>query len=121
MRRRTLEQRLRGLLVEHARVDRPMVQLTKCEQRCERDATIAAAERAVGEKGEEKRCDFFRESRIGLPSERRDLRTLHGVDQTELRLHDAGVCGGAAEFRADCAMQLDQILDREITNAAVSR
>jgi hypothetical protein len=29
--------------------------------------------------------------------------------------------GGAAEFGADRAMQLDQILDREIANAAVNR
>jgi hypothetical protein len=49
------------------------------------------------------------------------LWALHCVDETELRLYDTGVSGGAAKFSADRAMQLDQILNGEIANAAVNR
>src|SRR5207247_3726318 len=66
MRRGALEQRLRRLLIEHARVDGPIVQLTKREERCEYHAAIAAAERAVGKEREDERGDFFREGRIRL-------------------------------------------------------
>src|SRR5438309_11516112 len=121
MRRGAPEQRLRRFLVEHARVDAAVVQFTEGEERRERDAAIAAAERTVGEQREDERCHFFGERRVSLPAEGRDLRALHGVDQTELRLDDAGMRGGAAELRADRAMQLNQILDGEISDAAVSR
>src|SRR5205085_2637311 len=39
------EERLRGLLVEHARVDGAVVQLAEREERGQRDAAVAAASR----------------------------------------------------------------------------
>jgi hypothetical protein len=38
-----------------------------------------------------------------------------------LRFDDAGMRGRAAEFGADGAVKLDQILDGQITDAAISR
>lgn len=122
MRGGSLEERLGAFLIEHAGVDRPIVQFAEGEERGEGHAAVAAAERAVRQKSEEKRGDLFREGGIGLASECRDLRTLDGVDQAELRLHHAGMGGGAAELRADGAVQLDQILNGQIADAAaVSR
>src|SRR6478736_5400364 len=71
MRSRALEQSLRCLLVEHTRVDCAVVQLAEREQRRERHATIAAAERRVRQQREKKRGDFVRKRRIRLASERR--------------------------------------------------
>ena len=121
MRRRALEQSLSSLLVEDTRVDRAIVQLTEREERRERDAAIAPAERRVRQEREEKRGDFVRKRRIRFASERRHLRALHGVDQTELRFDDAGMRLRSAEFGADRAMQVDEVLYRQITNAPVSR
>src|SRR5207237_164087 len=106
--------------IEHARVERAIVQLAKRDERRQRDATIAAAERAVLQQREQKRGDFLRERWIRFSPERRHLRTLHRIDQTELRFDDAGLRLIAAELGADRAMQLDEILDAEVTNA-VSR
>jgi len=49
------------------------------------------------------------------------LRTLHGVEQPELRFDHAGMRLGSAELGRDGAMQIDEVLNREVTNAAVSR
>jgi len=49
------------------------------------------------------------------------LRTLNGIDQTELRFHDAGMRLRSAKFDAYGAMEVDQILNGEIANAAVNR
>ena len=76
---------------------------------------------ARGKQREHECCDFLRERRIGLTSERCDLRTLNGVEKSELRFDDARLRLIAAELRADCAMQIDEILNRQIAYAAVSR
>jgi hypothetical protein len=49
------------------------------------------------------------------------LRPLNGVDQTELRFDDAGMRLRAAKLGADCPMKIDEVLYRQIANAAVSR
>ena len=112
-----LEERLGRLLVENAGVDGAVVQLRKGEERRERDAPVAAAERAVLQKREEKGRDFVAERRIGLAAEGRHLRALHGVEETELRLDDAGMRLVAAELGGDGAMQIDEVLNREIPDA----
>jgi hypothetical protein len=70
---------------------------------------------------EKKRGDFVGKRRIRFPSESGDLRTLNGVDQSELRLDDAWMRLRTAEFGADRPMKIDEILNRQIANAAVSR
>ncbi|HWW61083.1 MAG TPA: hypothetical protein VN181_06940 [Thermoanaerobaculia bacterium] len=67
---------------------------------------------------EDERRDFVGERWIRFASERRDLRALDGVEETELRVDDAGVRLIAAELEADGFVQVDEILNREITNAA---
>ena len=121
MRGGAAEQRLRALLVEHARVDRAVVQLAEREERGERDTAVAAAERAVGEEREEERGHLLGERRIGLAAERRHLRPLHGVHEAELRVDHAGVRLRAAELRGDGAVQLDDVLHRQVADATVSR
>jgi hypothetical protein len=51
------------------------------------------------------------------------LRALDGGDEAELRLDDAGVGGRAAELRGDGLVELDEILDRQVSDpaGAVSR
>jgi hypothetical protein len=116
-----LEQILSRLLVEDARVDGAVVQLAEGDQRRQRHAAVLAAERARLQKSEDEGCDFVGEGGIGLASEGGHLRALHGADETELRLDHAGMRLIAAELRGDGAMQLDDVLDAEIANAAVSR
>jgi hypothetical protein len=71
---------------------------------------------------EDERGHLVGELRIRLAPEGRDLGTLDRVEQTELRLDDAGLRLIAAELQADCAMQLNQIRDAEVARAAaVSR
>src|SRR5688572_18164319 len=43
--RRALDQRLRGLLVEHARIDGAVVQFAERDQRSKRNAAVLTAER----------------------------------------------------------------------------
>ena len=122
MSRRALQESLERFLIEDARVDRLVVQLAECDERCERDAAVAAAERAVHQQRKQKRRDLVGKRRVRLAAEGCDLRTLNGVDETELRLDDAGMCGRSTEFRADRAVNLDQILDGEVArSSAVSR
>jgi hypothetical protein len=49
------------------------------------------------------------------------LRSLDGVDQSELRIDDPWMRLRAAKFDADRAMKIDEILDGEISDAAVNR
>jgi len=77
--------------------------------------------RLRGKKREDERRHFVRERWIRFPAERRDLRALNSIEKPELRLDDAWLRLIAAELRADCAMQIDEILNGEIANAAVSR
>jgi len=121
MRGGALDQVRGRLLIDHSEVDVAVVDLAEREERGERDAAIAAAEWAIGEEGEEERGHFFGESGIGLAPEGRDLGTLDGVDQTELRFDDAGMRLVAAELRADGAMEVDEVLDGEVADSAVSR
>lgn len=114
------EEALRRFLVEHARIDRSMIDLTEREQRCERNASIAAAERTVLQKREEERRHFLREGRIGLAAERRHLRPLHRLHESELRFDDTGMCLMTAKLRADGLVQVDEILNSEITRTALS-
>ena len=81
---------------------------------------VAAAERTIREQREDEGGDFVGERGIRLASEGRDLRTLHRVEQSELRFDDARLRLIAAELRADGAMKLDEVLDGEIANAALS-
>jgi len=118
---RALEECFGRFLVEYTRVDRSVVQLAKREQGSQRNAPIATLKRRMREQREKKRGDFVRKRRIRFAAEGRDLRALDGVDQSELRLDHAGMCLRAAEFNAHCAMKIDEILDGEIANAAVSR
>jgi len=48
------------------------------------------------------------------------LRTLHGVDEPELRLDDARMRLRASELNADCAMKIDEVLNGEVADAAVN-
>ena len=121
MRGGALEKRLGGFLVENTGINRAIVQLAKCEQRGERDAAIPSAKGAVGEQREKKCGDLLRERWVSFAAEGRHLRTLDGIDQPELRFDDAGMRLRAAEFDADCAMKIDEILDGEVANAAVNR
>ena len=50
-----------------------------------------------------------------------DLDVTAGTPADELEVATEFLVRGAAEFGADCTMQLDQILNRQIANAAVSR
>jgi len=119
---RALEQRLERFLVEHPRVDRLFVQLAKSDERRERDATVSAAEGTVHQQRKKKRRDLVRERRIRLAPEGRDLRPLDSVDQTELRIDNAGMRRCAAELEADSPVNLDEILNRQVARAAaVSR
>jgi len=120
--RRALEERLGSLLIEDTRVDGAAVQLDEREKRRERDAAIAAAKRSIGQQREKKRGDFVGERRIGFAAEGRDLRTLDGVDETELRFDDAGMRLRSAELGTHRAMEIDEILNGEVARrAAVSR
>ena len=66
--------------------------------------------------------DRVEERGVGLAAEHGHLRTLHGIDEPELRLDDAGLRLIAAELQADGAVQLDEIGDAEVSRtAAVSR
>lgn len=73
--------------------------------------------RLRGKKREDERGHFVRERWIRFPTERRDLRALNSIEKTELRLDDARLRLIAAELRADCAMQIDEILNGEVTDA----
>ncbi len=119
--RGALDQRLRGLFIEHARVDRAVVQLAERNERSERHAAVLTAERTGHQQREHERGDFVREGWIGLAAEGGDLGTLDGADETELRFDDAGLRGVAAEFDGDSFVKVDQILDGEVADAAVSR
>lgn len=80
-----------------------------------------SAERLRLQQREDERGDLVGERRVSLAAEGRDLRALDGVEQTELRLDDARMRGVSAEFGADGFVQLDDVLDRKVANAAVSR
>jgi hypothetical protein len=121
MTRSAFEKRLGRFLIEHARVDRAIVQLAEREQRRERDAAVSSAKRRMRQQCEKKRGDFVGKRRIRFAPKSGDLRPLNGVDQSELRFDDAGMGLRAAELRADRAMKIDEILNRQIANAAVSR
>jgi hypothetical protein len=114
------EKCLGGFLVEDAAVDRLVVELTEREQRSQRDAPIASAKWTVRQKRKQERGDFVRKRRVRFAAERSNLRTLHSVDETKLRFDDAGMRLVASEFEAHCAMEIDEILNGEIPNAAVS-
>jgi hypothetical protein len=50
------------------------------------------------------------------------LRTLDGVDETELRFDDARMRLRSAKLGTDGAMEIDEILNRQVASAAaVSR
>ena len=116
------EEILGRFFIEQARIDGAVVQFAEREERRQRDAAVAAAERAVDQQCEKERRDFVRKRRVGLAAEHGYLRTLDGVEQSELRIDDAGMRLIAAELHADGAMQFDQILNAEVSRAAsVSR
>jgi hypothetical protein len=46
---------------------------------------------------------------------------LHGIQQSELRVDDAWICLIAAKLDADAAMQLDDILNCQVTGPAISQ
>ena len=70
---------------------------------------------------ENERGDLIGELRICLASQRRELRTLDGIEQTELRLDHAWVRLVSAEFGRDCLVQVDHVLNAEVAHACVSR
>jgi hypothetical protein len=74
----------------------------------------------VRQKREEKGGDFVGKRWVRFAAERSDLGTLDGIDQTELRIDDSGMRLRASEFETHCAMQIDDILNGQIANAAVS-
>ena len=49
------------------------------------------------------------------------MRALDGVEKAELRFDDARLRLRSAELRAHRAVQVDEILNRQIASAAVSR
>ena len=114
---RALEEILRRLFIEQARIDGAVVQLAEGEERRERDAAVAAAERTVDEKREQKCRNLVGERGVGLAAEHRHLRALDGVEQPELRVDHAGIRLVAAELDADRAVQFDQILNAEVSRA----
>ena len=73
------------------------------------------------QQGEKKRGDFVGKRRIRFAPKSGDLRPLNRVDQSELRFDDSGMGLRAAELRADRAMKVDEVLNGQIANAAVSR
>lgn len=117
---RALEEVLRCLLVHDTRVDGAVVQLAECEHGRERKPAVAAVE-GTGRQERKHECgDFLGERRVGFASEGCHLRALHGVDQPELRLDDTGLRLISAELGADGLVQVDEILNGQIANTAVS-
>ncbi len=114
------EKRFRGFLVEDAAIDRLVIQLAEREQRCQRQSTIASAKWTVRQKGKQERGDFVGKRWVRFAAKGGDLRTLDGVDETELRFDDAGMRLRSSEFETHCAMEIDEVLNGEIPNAAVS-
>src|SRR5437762_1520246 len=114
------EERFGGFFVEDAAIDRLVVQLAEREQRCQRHSPIASAKWTVRQKREQKRGDFVGKRWVRFAAEGGDLRTLDGVHQTELRFDDAGMRLRSSEFETHCAMEIDEVLNGEIANAAVS-
>ena len=112
---------LRGLLIEDARVEIAVVQLTEGEQRRQRDAPVAASEGALLEKGENERGGLVGERGKRFLAESGQLRTLDGVRETELGIDHAGMCLRSAELRANGFVKIDDVLHRQVTNASVSR
>jgi hypothetical protein len=117
---RAFEKRLGRFLVEDAAIDRLVIQLAEREQRCQRHSPVSAAKWTVRQKRKQKRGDFIGKRWVRLAAEGGDLRTLDGVDETELRFDDARMRLVASEFETHGAMKIDEILNREIPNAAVS-
>ena len=118
---RFLEEGLGGFFVEDARVDGAVVDLNECEERGQRQTPVPTSKRTVGKEREDESGDLFGKRRVGLATERRDLWALHRVEEAELRFDDSRLRLMAAELRAHRTMQFDEILNGEITNAAVSR
>jgi len=121
MTRRAFEEILGRFFIEQAGVDGAVVQFAEREERRQRHATVATAERTVDQQREKKCRDFVGECRVGLAAEHGYLRALDSVEQSELRVDDAGIGLVAAEFHADRAMQFDQVLNAEVSRAGVSR
>ena len=115
-----LEQVLGCLFVQYPKIERAVVQLTEGEDRCQRHSTVPSLERTVLQEGEDKRSDFVREGRVRLAAQSRDLGTLHGIHQPELRLDHARRGLIPPELDADRAVQFDEILDRQIANAGTT-
>src|SRR4051812_29764782 len=116
-----LEEILRGFLVEKACVDVAIVQLAEREQRSQRHAPVAAAERTVHQQSEKECRDFVRKRSVRLAAEHHDLRPLHAVEKSERGIDHARMGLVAAELHADRAMKLDDVLNGQVTDAAVSR
>ena len=117
---RAFEERLGGFLVEDAAIDRLVIQLAEREQRCQRDSPVSSAKWTVRQKRKQKRRDFVGKRWVRFAAERSDLRPLDGVDETELRFDNSGMRLIASEFETHGAMEIDEILNGEIPNAAVS-
>ena len=116
------EEILSRFFIEQARVDRLIIELAEGEERRQRDAAVAAAERAVDQQREKESRDFVGEGRVRLAAEHRHLRALHGIQKAELRVDHAGMRLTSAELHADGAMQFHEVLNAEIPRAgAVSR
>ena len=118
---RFLDHVLERFFVCHTRVDWTVVQITESDQRSERDSAIPTLERQVLKERKDERRGFLREGRVGILPEDRRLRTLNRVHESELRLDETGEGLAPAELRRHRAMQLDQLLNTEVANPAVSR
>jgi hypothetical protein len=74
----------------------------------------------VRQKREQKRRDFVGKRWVRFAAKSGDLRPLHGVDESELRFDDARMRLRSAKLEADRAVKIDEVLNGEIPNAAVS-
>lgn len=116
MTRRAANEVLKRLLVQNARVDRPLVQFAEREERCERETAIARVERVVLQKRKDESRRFVGEQRKRILAEDGNLWPLDGVEQTELRFHLARARLVTTELRAHRAVKLDEVLRSQIAD-----
>ncbi len=118
--RSALEKVLCSLLVEYARVDAAVVDLAERDDRCEGHPAVSALEWPRLKQRENERRNLVGKLWVGLATKRGHLGALHGIEQPELRLDDSGMRLRTAELGRDCFVQIDEILDAQVTDAAVS-
>jgi hypothetical protein len=115
----TADEILEGLLIQDAGIDVPLVQLAEGQERGQSHAAIAPFEGAVLQESEQESRRFFPEGRIRIFAEDRGLRPQHGVVQSVLRLHQAGMGVCSAELLRHRPVQLDDVHPGQIADLSL--